>query len=338
MNPDQLLAIWASLRSGDATAGLVRRRLRQDAHIDIFACATAPAGEAGFLLEGEWPRGQQLGRLRTCKGLRITSAVGGNGDDQRAYLRILLENERLLDTFSVLATDLIEAVSGAPDMPSAMRSCIERLILWQGLMERVAEAGLSPEAQRGLFGELVTLARLMLPALGPEDAVSSWVGPARANQDFTFAAIGIEAKTTLSKAPVRLRIANELQLDDRGLDELIVCHVQLLAFAAHPATLPALVAELREQLHGTPVALLGFEQRLTTAGYLEVDRERYEAHGYVVRDLECYRVTGAFPRLTPVNLPSGVGDLTYSIAVDILKPYWIEVAEVARKLEKMRGR
>lgn len=331
MNPGELLAIWSSLRKEDLATGLVRRRLCPDAGCDIFACATTPEGEVGFLIEGPWHRGHALGMPPTCRGMRITGATAGDG--QRAYLRVLLEKERLMETFSILATDLIEAVSLEPDMPSAATRCMERLTLWQGLIERVPEDGLSAEAQRGLFGELTILTELMIPALGKMEAVSSWAGPTGARHDFITKAIGVEVKTTISKAPVRLRISNELQLDDTGLDALFVAHVRLLPMTSRRMTLPSLIEELRKRLDDTPTALAAFEQRLVLAGYLDTDRERYGSVGYVVSGMDYYRVEDEFPRLIKGNLPLGVGDVTYSIPVDMLGAY----CATSETIKKMLG-
>lgn len=272
-----------------------------------------------------------MGMPPTCRGMRITGATSGDG--QRAYLRVLLEKERLLETFSILATDLIEAVSLEPDMPSAATRCMERLTLWQGLIERLPEDGLGAEAQRGLFGELTILAELMIPTLGNMGAISSWVGPTGARHDFTAKAVGMEVKTTISKAPVRLRISNELQLDDFGLDALFVGHVRLLPMTSHRMTLPALVEELRKRLDAQSPTLGEFEQKLVLAGYLDADRERYASVGYVVSGMDYYRVEGEFPRLIKGNLPPGVGDVTYSIPVDMLGAY----GAASETIKKMLG-
>ena len=331
MNPRELLAIWSSLRKENLASGLVRRRLCPDAGCDIFACATTPEGEVGFLIEGPWHRGHALGMPPTCRGMKITGATAGDG--QRAYLRVLLEKERLLETFSILATDLIEAVSLELDMSSAATRCMERLNLWQGLIERLPEDGLGAEAQRGLFGELTVLAELMIPALGKLEAISSWAGPTGARHDFIAKAVGIEVKTTISKAPVRLRISNELQLDDTGLDALFVGHVRLLPMTSHRMTLLALVEELRKRLGDTSAALAGFDQKLVLAGYLDADRERYGSAGYVVSGMDYYRVENGFPRLIKQNLPSGAGEVTYSIPVDMLGAY----GATSETIKKMLG-
>lgn len=337
MNPAALLEAWGSLAREGATGGLVRRRLHPEAGVDIFACLIAPEGEVGILLEGDWPRGQALGLLPACRGLRIAGAVQ-SGERPRGILSILLEDERLLETFSVLATDLVDTASVAADLPSAAKACIDRIALWQELFERVTNPGLSLEAQRGLFGELVVLERVVIPALGIHEAVRAWVGPEGANQDFMAGGTGIEVKATISKAPVRLRISNELQLDDTGLEQLFVAHVSLLATPGSNRKLPELVNDLQQMLKEEPAAMRDFDYKLAQAGYEDAAKHQYESYGYVLREAGYYRVASGFPRLTKASLPSGVGDVTYSIPVELLHPFGTDAEDVVRVLGGKRGR
>ena len=62
-----------------------------------------------------------------------------------------------------------------------------------------------------------------------------------------------------------------------------------------------------------------FALRLAEAGY--TDAEEYERTWYHVTNVRYYRVQDDFPRLTRGVVPPGVGDATYTIALDACAPF-----------------
>ena len=218
-----------------------------------------------------------------------------------------------------------------------MRICIQRLLLWQGLIERMADRGLSAEEQRGLFGELTTLQSFLLPLIGPDAAVTAWVGPDGANQDFVAGGVGVEVKATIMKMPVRLRISNERQLDETGLAALLLCHVSLVPTLGRGKTLPMIVETLRATLAASPVASREFEVKLVRAGYIHSEREQYDSTGYSISGTDYYHVREGFPRLIGAAIPGGVGDVSYSVAVDMIASYAIDPDQAALIVSQDHG-
>ena len=216
--------------------------------------------------------------------------------------------------FSALAEDLARRVEQEGGEPAkAVAVFIGQLARWQRFLAASA-VGLSAEAQRGLWGELHFLHTRLLPALGGA-AVVGWKGPTGAHQDLQFPGAWIEVKTTLAKQPQTVRITSERQLDDTLAPALFLHVLMLETQEGGPATLPALVAQVRAALGAWPTSREPFEEALLAVGYLDRHAPRYAGVGYAVRQADDFRVRPEFPRIIEADLPVGVGDASYQLSL-----------------------
>ncbi len=325
MNPETLHELWRSLADGHDVSGMDRRRLDTEASLDMFACIFWPSRRLGLLIESDDTSHSLTDRIPNCRGVKvIQEEIGTN--NSRTILWVILEDESLLEIFTVLSADLVNAVKAEQDAGIGLRRCIDRLLMWQGLLERVPAEGLSEEVQRGLFGELTVLENFCLTELGIFDAVTSWTGSEVSHQDFKIGDSAVEVKTTMGKRHVRISINSEKQLDERPHHVLLLTYVQLEESNAYGISLPSLVARLRLALQVDPVISREFDRRLMLGGYLDIHAPSYERKRYRVAIQRYFHVQRDFPRLTEANLPAGVGDIRYTIIVDDLSEY-----EVMRK-------
>jgi hypothetical protein len=173
---------------------------------------------------------------------------------------------------------------------------------------------------RGLMGELIVLQRCldMWPAA---DVVQSWVGPLEAPQDFTLPLLRIEVKCIRPGAgTVRITSADQLDVADADLLLSVVTLASVPA-GADGFTVATLVTEIREHLsHDDPAGLLlEFDSRLAAAGYL--DLPEYEQKRFRIEAIRFFQVHGTFPRLRRTDLPYGVADATYEIALGVCAPF-----------------
>lgn len=317
MSPEGLLALWEEMGKAEAgDAGLDRRLLGVEAPVSLYACIFWPSGRPGLLVEGAGEERPAEGRIPKCRGVRLIHSVTAS-TPRRTVLQVVLEDARLRDIFAVLSADLVDAVISEKTAAAALRRCINRLSLWQGLFERLPAEGLSEEAQRGLFGELTVLEDLVLGALDPFEAATAWTGPDPKNQDFVHQGFALEVKTSLAKRHARLVIANERQLDERPHRLLLLVYVRLDESVTHGMTLPERVARCRALMRGDAAAARGLDDRLVNAGYLDVHASLYSG-SWGVSSMRFFEVRDEFPRLTDANLPAGVGDIHYSIVADDL--------------------
>jgi hypothetical protein len=333
MTPERLIEAWRNLGEEPAhPAGMQRVRLDTEAAADVFACIFWPSGRPGLLIEGNGAYRPADNRIPTCRGVRTVHEIIGV-PVERTVLRVMLEDDRLLDIFAVLSADLINAAIGESTVSAALRRCIDRICLWQGLFERVPAEGLSEERQRGLMGELLILESLLIPRLDAVAAVSAWVGPDPAHQDFIHGGTAIEVKTSLAKRHARIIIANEKQLDERPHSALVLAHLRLDESATLGESLPVVVSRLRQLLSADPAAARLFDDQLMLGGFLDVHAPIYVLNRWRLSSSRFFRVDGEFPRLTEADLPAGVGDIHYSIIADDLGPFEITSDEAAFLLE-----
>lgn len=337
MSPEELFSTWTKLTEATPSqTGMQRIRLNIDAAADIFACIFWPSRRPGLLIEGEGSYRPVGDRIPTCRGVRMVHEILPS-PEPRTLLRVMLEEEDLSDIFAVMSADLVSATATQPSAASALRRCIDRLCMWQGLFEKIPAEGLSEDRQRGLLGELLVLESLFLPRVSEIEAIDAWTGPDPAHQDFIRGGLAVEVKTSLAKRHARIQIANEKQLDDRPHEVLLLAFLRLDESAAHGDSLPAAVARVRQRVGGAPGAAQVLDDRLALSGYLDVHAPRYIRNRWQCSERRYFRVAGDFPRLTEANLPAGVGDIRYSIIADDLGEHEMLEAEVSAIVGKFDG-
>jgi len=322
LNPE----IWLELeRSLAPSSGLVERRLPVGGACELYIAVRKPGNGrlAIARVRGAEPSGVAL--PPQTRGISTALREG----DGLQEVELALLNPAFAEIFDVLVADL-ERVLGIPAGASeSLDALLRRIRVWQQFFSSAAPEGLGEEALRGIFGELWFLREQLVGAIGPERAVSSWKGPGRTDQDFQLPGCAVEVKTTGTKQPQRLAIASERQLDSTGVRSLVVCHVSVdIREGGGGETVPDIVRRVRSDVASSPSAAGEFEERLLAAGYSDLHAARYRDRGFTVRQWNLFEVREGFPRILEQDLPSGVGDVRYSVAVDSLQgfavsPSWL---------------
>ena len=295
-------AFDAMLRAGphrsDGGPGTSARRL-----------ATAPPTVVAHL-EVDFP--EKVRALRVAAPLPISprppDTAGLAFTFRHDGLRVAAEPDVDVEMFATLVADLLHHVKVSTH--PAGRALLERLSSWRQMLAAGARSGLSPGAQLGLYGELLVLRDLLLPRYGPA-AVDAWTGPLRDAQDFLLARSAVEVKSVTTRDGLSCRISSEAQLDTTNLDHLALVH-QTMTVGDNGTTL----AEIIDSLRRTPAIAADpalFERRLLCAGWLDLHRDRYQREAYELTGRRCYDVVEGFPRLSPRDLPRGLGRVSYQV-------------------------
>ena len=312
---DELSETWNSLETeaaGSRVSAILRRRICLSSANKIYVGLTVPAGQRLVLFRVS--RGSEIdeSKLPTSEGVR-TSFVNVPDDPAECIcLSIRLHDRQYEEVFTSLVADLVAATQDAHNDRLLIEQCIER---WQAFMRMHGHDGLSPIEQRGLFGELWFLSEYIFPSCTPKDAIDSWKGPAGRPQDFNLYGIAVEIKTTIGKSHTVIHIANELQLDDSVVDQLMLGHIRLIESRTNSKSLVEMVASLREELASSAGARAEFENTLIEAGCLDAHEKRYKQPAYRIREFDAYRVEEGFPRIVSADFDQAIGDVRYSIAV-----------------------
>ncbi len=267
-----------------------------------------------------------ISSLPRWSGMRPGAMRGTERPMPRHFLVLRQEPGAPSEVFKAVAADICGSLVGcAPDQ--AMRVVSHRLGLWKVFFEATGAAALGIEAQQGLFGELWVLREHFLPKLGPGHAVSVWTGPKHSNHDFQLPRVAVEVKTSTAKQHQKIHIPSERQLDTRGLDMLNLVILSFSPLDHGGESLPQMVGSLRASLQPDPVAAREFEDKLIEAGYIDAHSERYGT-GYSLRSERAFAVRPGFPCLLEGDLPDGVGDLSYTIALAACAPFEVGIAEM----------
>jgi hypothetical protein len=251
----------------------------------------------------------------------------------RAHFALRLRDRGSVDVFSALAEILATRTSRAATDSGAVGELLGGLRQWQTFLTATRE-GLSVEAQRGLFGELLFLGRVLVPATGARLAVDAWKGAARAQQDFQFPTGAVEVKTTAAAVARLVRVTSERQLDALGAGALFLHVIVLDERDVAPATvgpgetLSDIVSATRSLADADSSVRATLDDGLLHAGWVDASAARYDVRRLTVRTQTTFRVLDGFPRLLEQALPRGVNNVSYDVELTACKPFEITATQM----------
>ena len=308
--------------------GILKRRVMPESPCDIYLAVEKPQNTRMMLIRvstGALPDADAFPRSKGCD-VRAVRLPDDRTD--QATVQLILTGARFSDIFTILIQDTASHISQCISEEHCIGTLIERLLSWQHFLDQYGPEGLGEEAQRGLYGELWFLRHYVLPTLNASAGVNSWTGHRRTPQDFELPNCAIEVKTTTGKQHLKLRIANERQLDDRNISPIFIYHISLDARLNSGETLVNLIKDIRSFISSSQPARQSFEAALHNGGYLDLHSPRYEKTGYTIRQSNIFRVSEGFPRIIESDLVNGVGDVQYSISVAECMHYSVPESEM----------
>ncbi len=313
----------------------VRKRIDQGSPINLYAARIFPHKnvllEIGPIKKAYLPDGFTRPRI---KGLNITVASkqkAGSG-----YITLLLELQQIdaIDVFITFVARVCEEMNVLQKPTDAVRSVIALVERWKDFFSGSSEL-LTEACQTGLYGELYLMSGLYKASVPLSKVVRAWTGSKRTSQDYEFGKVSIEVKSSAAVDSATVNITNIRQLDDTGLDLLLLNRVLLDARQGTEHTLPDLIGYLRatiaEQAHEM---VLDFEEKILQTKYRDKHAEHYANRTYAERAMEFYEVREGFPRLLESDLPAGVTKASYEITLENCEPFERtaeDVYEVMRK-------
>jgi hypothetical protein len=314
----ELEQAWAALRTGsDRDRGLRVFPVAVSAVGRVRAACAFPAGEEAVLvdLSGiQWPSPLELPR---GDGFVVSRLPAGDG----VGLVLVRRSTANLSLFTLMAADVVRGLETLGDIAQTLRLrwVVERVKAWQAFMSRSAEPRLGPEAERGLFGELTWLGRMLDAGVAPPLAVGAWRAPERSLHDFDHAPLGaIEVKSAVGGPGFPVTVASLDQLDPMRRQPLAVVGVRLRP-EPDAATLPALAAALLARLRALDLAVGALAaNRLVQAGLLPGTEATYIAR-YAVGEILLIPVFDPFPALSQASVPPTVLDAQYVLNLDALR-------------------
>ncbi len=317
---NRLHQIWQQL----ATQTGIFRRVRYDAAspCDVYIGLKMPENQRLLAIRLPMALAKSVGNVPEFRGVRVEKVADTDNTDL-FFLNLLLTDPSLAEVFDVLLTDLIGQLLPVAEPAQIARLFLNQLARWEELFGRYSTEGLSAAEQKGLFGELYLLRKLLQNGLSPAVVIDSWVGNDAAVQDFRGAAWAIEVKMSSQTTNERLTINGERQLDESPLERLFLYYLNADVRTGAGESLNTLIANIRTRLAADFPVLITFNHKLTKAGFFDAQADRYADAGYVIRAEHIFRVSGDFPRIVIADLRPGVSEVRYSVGLSDCLPYSI---------------
>lgn len=262
-------------------------------------------------LQLEIPAGLRQSALpiRRTQAVMLQRVALDNGSHA---LLLLLQEPSLADVFTLFVDDVLRQFGDAQDAAQAVNILHRRFEHWQQLFARLSSDLIGMETQRGLYGELIVLRRLLDQNSGSQEVWDCWRGPYSAIHDFSSNGIALEVKTSVASAPT-MHISSEAQLDGLGWNTLMLCLVHLTEIRGGPNTLSALIQELHTRAEHESIILNAFRTKLLRVGVDQRHYDQFTEMGYEVRDLYFHNVTPDFPAIRRSTLNNAIGRVTYEL-------------------------
>jgi len=325
---DLLNAAWKAVESeANKLPGIYERRIPSQTWLALFAGMSLPSTSIRLALSVDSLISTE-GLERETKGYKVHRQF--NPKEKRTSVCLELNKATFKELFKVVAADVAHSVLDANSEAGAISAMHGRLDHWQKFMQTTGPEGLDKEDQIGLFGELTFLETMLQAGFPAVDVLGAWKGPSSANQDFQANGHAVEVKTTTRNSPNRVRISNELQLDESTFDSLALFHLWLGEQVGSGLSLARLVDRIRASLSESGAN--DFVDLLIQAGYHDVHKTIYDEFTYVERDRKYFNVDGEFPRVRGSELRSGVEEVAYSIDLAGLDSFRQSQTDVIRRL------
>jgi hypothetical protein len=329
---DRIKQIWAKLEeSSSVIPGLFKLRYSDSSNCDVFLGIKYPETHRMLIIRVPFVTGKEFNFKYEFRGLKFEKIYDPDNSGF-LLLNLVLVDKQFKDVFDSLVADIIAAIINESDFKVILKNYSNRLIKWQSLFERFRQQGLTPEEQRGLYGELFFMRKFLQNNSDLSNIIISWIGPEKQVRDFQFGRWSVEVKTTYGNNHQKVQISSERQLDTTNIDNLFLNHLSLETMRQSGETLNQIVDSINDILKLDLSAFNQFRNKLTDAGFFDHHRQFYSDFGYFIRQDIFYSVKNDFPRIEESDIRNGVGDVKYSIIASQCNEYIKSEPEVFKTL------
>jgi hypothetical protein len=258
-------------------------------------------------------------KFPSLTGIEVTSII------ETKQLVLILKSPSDWELFYSLCNDIISATRSLK--PSAVVSVIFRRIeRWREFLKKDREKILPERVIKGLIGELVYLKYHVAKKFNTAQAIDFWTGPEGSPQDFNIHDVAVEVKCQIGTSTPKIKISSAEQLCTQ-LSELFLFVLTLgktEPLAKDSLSLPFLIETIKEDLEvsGYSQQLEKFQDILLNLGYIFC--EDYFTYSYLISSKVFFKVQDDFPLIQLSNIPSGVSNVTYDLALANCEPFIID--------------
>ncbi len=324
----KLKEIWENQASSIKNE-VIRERVESIPGLNCYVGTISWSKAKIFLLELNASCPVHSNYLTRFIGVEIQVLPANKGIKELAI--ILLENE-LSDIFTFFIEDIINSLTSVNNQEDAIIIISRKINYWKKLFSKYTGGLLTPQQQRGLFGELYFLKLILDNLISSERVIRAWEAPSGKNQDFIFDGNAIEIKTSKSNSP-SISISNEYQLDTTGLKSLFIAFYNLNEYPGKEYTLLSIIMDIRTKLKSKPDVLTEFNIKLESLGITTDNEAEFNSMTLSVRDEKYYLVTPEFPKITTETIDNAISKISYEIAPNQCSDFEIPFNSIITKLK-----
>ena len=258
-------------------------------------------------------------------------------------LMIVLQEESFEDQFKKFIDIIIEKIrhffikiNDADKEEELIKTVINECFKWSLFLKPSKERKLNIQKQKGLISELLFLQNIF-KHLDSKSSLNAWTGPDGFSKDFIINNIGFEIKSIQTGNKNKITISNHDQLDFVGLNKLFLV-TYLLSFGSKDSklsfTLTDIVNKIRIQLESDQDSKFIFENKLTNAGYSDLDD--YSDNYFIQSDKSSYySISDNFPSITSdkINIKSIIR-VNYDLDISTLEEFSVEELNVINDIKE----
>lgn len=319
--------IWTE-QERNAGKQVLKNRIDSVADLNCYIGVIGISGARIFQVEINNTQPVHKNYLRKFKGVEVQ--VLPKDESVSEFTIILLEKE-LTDIFTLFIEDLVMHLKAIHDTGDALNIINNRINYWRQLFGRITGEMLSPEAQRGLYGELFFL-HLLLSGGGDKNlSLSCWQGANSSNQDFSNNSHALEIKTSKASNS-SVFISNESQLDYAPWEKLYLGYITVNESPGQRNTLYEIIGEIKDCLREDSDLVREFEIKLEQVGINNEMVELYNETSYTIRSTRFFEVKNGFPVITKAIIDNdAVFNVKYEINLSSCNEYVASDEEVLSK-------
>jgi hypothetical protein len=320
--------IWESINNESKSKPLqpqIARRIFSNDLFPVFLATDFRKGIRLLYLKLDNYHEFIIDNLPRFRGFEIAITLTSLGEfNNSKFIKFSQSIPSTNNIFELVISDLCDKIIPLKNRIDLNDTLTKVLNEWKIFFEKQENEILPIGSQKGLVGELHFLRDYLFQKYSFTDSLFFWTGSDRTNHDFQIFGNAVEVKTTSGKQHKKFTISSEKQLDSTGLENLYLSLFCLNLHSNMPnRTLPALIKEIYQLIQNDPIALFQFQIKLAKYGYQEILADKYTI-GFSISEMIFFKVVEGFPRLLKDNLPDGVGDLSYSVALAACTPFKIE--------------
>lgn len=318
--------IW-SAQTSQKTGSVIREAIEMKNGFVAYAGVITVSEAKIFQLELDNSIEIHSNYLRRFHGVEIRVIDGLQG---KKDVTIILSDNELLDIFILFIEDLVnelELLNEESEVPLVLNT---RVNYWGKLFGKIKSNLLSPERQRGLYGELHILKTLLSRSSDHAKVVAAWTGPEGTQQDFTNVANGIEVKSSKATNPF-INVNSEHQLDWKIFDSLYLSVVHLDEVNKGVDTLFRMISSITDIIKNQPKLIDLFNDKLSRVGVEYGTYEEYNTLGFVIRKVYFFKVEQGFPAITRETVDNNaIHNIKYQIDISAMVDYAVNEEEVLK--------